>query len=142
MILRGAIAKPLFLFEIYLPATHSEVIIDTVKFISRYIPIPETPVGDHIKRTANDLVYLLLHKSPVIPVLQPESSRQAIIKLVQILYIDTLPDYLPVLQSSSVERAQTREERLVEYYLRLPQVKPSILPPSTTTTRQNSTSKG
>ena len=38
----------------YLPKTRSEVIADTVKFIRRYIPIPETSLDDHVKKTAND----------------------------------------------------------------------------------------
>ena len=38
----------------YLPKTRSEVIADTVKFIRRYIPIPETSLDDHVKKTADD----------------------------------------------------------------------------------------
>ena len=46
----------------YFPKTKSEVIADTVKFIPRYIPIPETSLDDHVKKTADDLIHLLLHK--------------------------------------------------------------------------------
>ena len=67
--------------------------------IPRYIPIPEVSIDDHVKKTANDLLHLLLHKSPPIPALQPESSRQAIIKLAQILGRDTTPPILPILQN-------------------------------------------
>ena len=80
----------------------SEVIADTVKFILRYIPIPEVYLDDHIKTTANDLIHLLLHKSPVIPALQLKSSCQALIQLAQILQRDSLPtiilEPLPILQ--------------------------------------------
>ena len=68
----------------YLPKTKSEVIADTVKFLPRYIPIPETSLDDHVKKTADDLIHLLLHKSPAILALQPESSRQALIHLAQV----------------------------------------------------------
>ena len=59
----------------YLPNTRSEVIADIVKFIPRYIPIPEASL--------DDLIYLLRHNSPAIPALKPESSRQALIHLAQ-----------------------------------------------------------
>ena len=75
----------------YLPKTKSEVIADTVKFLPRYIPIPETSLDDHVKKTADDLIHLLLYKSPAIPVLQPESSRQALIHLARVLQRDNSP---------------------------------------------------
>ena len=78
----------------YLPKTKSEVIADTVKFLPRYIPIPETSLDDYVKKTADDLIHLLLHKSPAIPALQPESSRQALIHLAQVLQRDNSPTTL------------------------------------------------
>ena len=78
----------------YLPKTKSEVIADTVKFIPRYIPIPETSLDDHVKKTADDLIHLLLHKSPAIPALKPESSRQTLIHLAQVLQRDNSPTTL------------------------------------------------
>ena len=46
---------------------------------------------DHVKKTANDLLHLLLQKAPAIPALEPESSRQALIQLAQLLGRDTSP---------------------------------------------------
>ena len=86
----------------YLPLTRSEVPSDTVKFIPRYIPIPEVSIDDHVKKTANDLIHLLLHKSPSITAIQPESSRHAIITLAQILGCNTTPPILPILQNIPV----------------------------------------
>ena len=40
---------------------------------------------DHIKKTADDLIHLLLHKLPAILALTPESSRQALIHSAQVL---------------------------------------------------------
>ena len=81
----------------YLPLTRSEIPSDTVRCIPRYIPIPEISIDNLVKKTANNLFHLLLHKSTPISALHPEYSRQAIIKLAQILGRDTTPLILPIL---------------------------------------------
>ena len=80
----------------YLPKRRSGVIADTVKFIPRYIPIPETSLDDHVKKTTDDSIHLLLHKLPAILALTPESSRQALIHLAQVLQRENLPTIIPV----------------------------------------------
>ena len=67
------------------------MISDTVKFIPRYIPIPKVYVDDHVNKTANDLIHLLLHQLPSIPALKVKSSRQAPIQLAQILQRSKIP---------------------------------------------------
>ena len=53
-------------------------------------------MNDHVKKTADDLIHLLLHKSPAIPALKLESSCQALIHLAQVLQRDNLPTIVPV----------------------------------------------
>ena len=73
----------------YIPKTRSEVSSDTIQFIPSYVPIPEPNIDLHIRRTLHDLVQLLTSKSPAIPALTTESSKQAIIKISQLLNRDT-----------------------------------------------------
>ena len=130
--------------KIYNPTTRSEIVLDTIKFIPKYVPIPEASIDDHIRKTANDLVHLLLNKSPAIPALQLQSSRQALIQIAQTLNRDTTPvitsipppvqvapsspsttQILPQSPFTStaatplhpINHQQTPEERLCEYYL-------------------------
>ena len=93
--------------KIYVPETHAEVDTDTVKFIPRYIPIPECSIDDHLRRSANDIVQLLLHKTKVAPALIPNSTREALLKLASILNRDStprikniVPSTLPTAQST------------------------------------------
>ena len=95
----------------YLPKTRSEVIADTVTFIPRYIPIPETLLDDHFKKTADDFIHFLRHKSPAIPALNPESSRQALIHLAQVLQCDNLPTIIPV-QPSTLQQSPPKAIKL------------------------------
>ena len=71
--------------KIYIPLTRSEINSDTVTFISRYIPIPEANIDDHLRKTTNYIVNLLLIKTPAIPALQPESAKEALLKIAQLL---------------------------------------------------------
>ena len=50
-------------------------------FIPRYIPIPEADIDNHLCKTINDIVHLLLNKTPAIPALQPESAKEALLKI-------------------------------------------------------------
>ena len=65
--------------KIYISTTLRVVVSDAIKYILRYIPIPEAGIDDHICKTANSLVHLLLNKTPAIPALELESSRNALI---------------------------------------------------------------
>ena len=51
-------------------------------------------MDDHVKNTTDDLIHLLLHKLPAIPALKPESSRQTLIHLAQVLQRDNSPTTL------------------------------------------------
>lgn len=59
----------------YLLTTRNEVLCGTVKLTPHCIPIPETSMDNHVKKTVNNLIHLLLHKSPAISALQPKHSR-------------------------------------------------------------------
>ena len=60
-----------------------------------------------MKKTINDLVHLLLHKSPAVPGLQPESARSALIKLAQLLNNDTTPTIKEVQPAKDISPAQS-----------------------------------
>ena len=94
-------------FVFFVPDKHSEVNSDTVKFIPRYIPIPECSIDDHLKKTVNDLVHLLLNKSPAVPVLQPESARAALIKIAELLNRDSSPNIKEIPQPTGEPHAPT-----------------------------------
>ena len=56
-------------------------------------------MDDHVNKTANDLIHLLLHQLPSIPALKVKSSRQAPIQLAQILQRSKIsPIQLSILQ--------------------------------------------
>ena len=74
----------------YIPQTRSEIVSDTVKFIPSYVPIPETNINDHIKKTLTDLTHLLYSKSPAVPGLTSPSSRAALIQISTLLNRDNL----------------------------------------------------
>ena len=128
--------------KIYVPATRGEVISDTVKFIPTCIPIPETGIDDHLRKTANDLVHLLLKKTPTIPALDIPSARDALIQIAKLLNRDTTPVITPILPVISppptaqtttppgIPYVNTNEEALLKYYL------------DTCTTTPAATSKG
>ena len=73
----------------YLPSTKSEVSCDTVSFIPSYVPIPETTIDDHIKKTMHDLVQLLYSKTHLFPGQTSTTSKQALIKIAQLLNRDS-----------------------------------------------------
>ena len=87
----------------YNPTTFSEVNSDTIKFIPRYIPIPEASIDDHLKRSMDDIVHLLLNKSPTLPGLERDSTRKALLEIAAALGRDTTKDLSPatILPSSS-----------------------------------------
>ena len=53
-------------------------------------------MDNHVKKNANDLIHLLLHKSPAIPALQPKYSRQVLIRLSQVLKRDNLLNIITI----------------------------------------------
>ena len=65
--------------KIYMSTTRSVLISDAIECIPRYIPILEAGIDDHMRKTANSLVHLLLNKIPAIPALKLEPSRDALI---------------------------------------------------------------
>ena len=65
--------------QIYIPTTRSEVVSDTIKFIPRFIPFSEANIDDHLRKTANNLVHLLLNRTPLISALQPKYSREVLL---------------------------------------------------------------
>ena len=105
-------------------------------------------MDNHVKKTADDLINLLLHKSPAIPALKPESSRQALIQLTQVLERDNLPTIVPV-QPAILQQLPTKSitdiisKGAVKQNTTLSTL--PILSPSTTSTIihiRNTTSKG
>ena len=120
----------------YLPKTKSEVIADTVKFIPSYIPIPKTSLDNHVKKTVDDLIHLLLHKSPDIPALKPESSRQDLIHLSQVLQRDNSPTTLQPITDIISKGAVKKNTPITTLTTFSPSKNSTILP------RTNITSKG
>ena len=49
----------------FIPATRSEIISDTIKFIPEYIPIPTASVEDHIKAALEHVVKILKNKNHI-----------------------------------------------------------------------------
>ena len=86
--------------RIYNPQTHSEINSDTIKFIPRYIPIPEASIDDHIKRSLSDVLLLLLNRTPTLPVLDQPSARKALIDIAKVLERDSTPTIRPIVPSS------------------------------------------
>ena len=103
-----------------------------------------------MRKTANDVIHLLLNKTPSIPALQPESSKDALLQLSTLLNRDTTPTIqptplvpapqksppVPPIQQTHVLptiRQQTLEEGLLEYYLKQQEqlVTPIIPSPAT-----------
>ena len=69
----------------YMPSTHAEVDADTVKFIPNVVPIPEADISTHLKNSVNDLVHLLAHPNKHLPLLQNQTSRNALITIAKLL---------------------------------------------------------
>ena len=118
--------------RIFVPDKHSEVNSDTVKFIPRYIPIPECSIDDHLKKTVNDLVHLLLNKSPAVPVLQPESARAALIKIAELLNRDSSPNIKEIPQPAGKTHAPTHIPTTTSPHKITPKLLPLPHTPSTT----------
>ena len=70
-------------------------------------------MDNHVKKTANDLIHLLLHQSPFIPALQVESSRQVLIQLAQILQHDNLPNIISKIPSVQPSILQQLSKKLI-----------------------------
>lgn len=83
--------------KIYVPTTRSEVISDTVKFILTCVHIPESGIDDHLRKTANDVVHVLLKNTHVIPALQIPPARDALVQIARLLNLDTPPTMVPIL---------------------------------------------
>ena len=61
------------------------MVSDTIKFIPFYIPFPETDINDHVRKTLLDLAQLFHAKQHPFPATTYDSSKQAIIKISQLL---------------------------------------------------------
>ena len=70
-------------------------------------------MDNHVKKTVNDLIHLLLHQSPFIPALQVESSRQVLIQLAQILQHDNLPNIISKIPSVQPSILQQLSKKLI-----------------------------
>ena len=81
-----------------MPDTQSEINADTVEFIPRYTPIPECSIDDHIRNPTNDIIHLLLRRTPAVTALACNTTRHALIKLAQILNRDKTPPITRVAQ--------------------------------------------
>ena len=123
---------------IYVPTTRSQIVSDTVKFIPRYIPIPEASIEDHLRKTTEDLVHILANKPSLIPALQPESAKGALLQIAELLHTDTTPPITSLLPTPHTPWANTQEEELCEYYINNHNTHKNI----TTTTPPLATSKG
>ena len=54
------------------------MVSDTFKCIPMYISISKANLDDHLRKTVNDMVHFLLNRTPTIPALQPESTKEAL----------------------------------------------------------------
>ena len=70
-------------------------------------------MDDHVNKTANDLIHLLLHQLPSIPALKVKSSRQAPIQLAQILQHDNLPNIISKIPSVQPSFLQQLSKKLI-----------------------------
>ena len=73
----------------YIPSTRSEISCDTVTFIPSYVPIPETCIDDHIKKSSEDWTQLLYSKTPIQPAITSNNTKEALIQISQLLNRDS-----------------------------------------------------
>ena len=112
----------------YIPATHREIVTDTIKFIPTNIPIPEASIDDHIRNSLEELTGLLANKVKTFPpILSSPTSRQAIIQLAKIFQRDKHDTEHSTSEGASKKEQTTKPKKMSdeEFEELLRSIKPS-----------------
>ena len=80
----------------YIPKTHRNQITDTATIIPSNIPIPHASSTDHLRNTADDIIYSLHKNESQFTNSKPLSAKAALLDIAKILRRDTTPSISPI----------------------------------------------